>query len=130
MAEKQKMSMLKSLRRTPDSACVIVPTKVFRILERPVHEFHGHNGEVLDLSWSNDGVLIADRISEFSFKRSRTTKIYIDTALKTFAQTEESKSSDPLLTPTALANHPDIPQSSFPSTSPDVLYFLPLSILV
>lgn len=56
MAEKQKMSMLKSLRKTSDSACVIVPPKVFRMLEKPVHEFHGHNGEVLDLSWSSDNV--------------------------------------------------------------------------
>lgn len=56
MAEKQKISMLKSLKRTKSSACVIFPPKVFRILEKPVHEFYGHRGDVLDLSWSKDNV--------------------------------------------------------------------------
>lgn len=64
MAEKQKLSMLKSLRKTSDSACVIVPPKVFRILEKPVHEFHGHNGEVLDLSWSSDNHLLSSSVDE------------------------------------------------------------------
>lgn len=56
MAEKQKTSMLKSLKKTKSSACVIFPPKVFRILEKPVHEFHGHKGDVLALSWSKDNV--------------------------------------------------------------------------
>lgn len=30
---------------------VIMPPKVFRILEKPVHEFHDHGGEILSLSW-------------------------------------------------------------------------------
>ncbi|KAK9071670.1 hypothetical protein SSX86_008099 [Deinandra increscens subsp. villosa] len=63
-AEKQKLSMLKSLRKTSDSACVIVPPKVFRILEKPVHEFHGHKGEVLDLSWSSDNLLLSSSVDE------------------------------------------------------------------
>lgn len=41
------------------------------------------------------------------------------TVLKTFGQTAESRSSDQLLTPTALANHPDIPLASFLHVSPD-----------
>lgn len=56
MAEKQKISMMKSLKKTKNSACVIFPPKVFRILEKPVQEFHGHKGDVLDLSWSKDNV--------------------------------------------------------------------------
>ncbi|KAL8240801.1 hypothetical protein R6Q59_014156 [Mikania micrantha] len=63
-AEKQKLSMLKSLRKTSDSACVIVPPKVFRIREKPVHEFHGHKGEVLDLSWSSDNLLLSSSVDE------------------------------------------------------------------
>ncbi|XP_076930300.1 WD repeat-containing protein YMR102C-like [Bidens hawaiensis] len=64
MAEKQKLSLNKSLRKTSDSACVIVPPKVFRILEKPVHEFHGHKGEVLDLSWSTDNLLLSSSVDE------------------------------------------------------------------
>lgn len=54
--DKEKLSVLRSLRKTSDSACVIFPPKVFRLLERPVHEFFGHTGEILDLSWSNNNV--------------------------------------------------------------------------
>jgi hypothetical protein len=41
-----------------DSTCVVVPPKVFRVLEKPLHEFQGHSGEVLDLSWSKKRVSI------------------------------------------------------------------------
>ncbi|KAJ0730113.1 putative transcription factor WD40-like family [Helianthus annuus] len=61
VAEKQKLSMLKTLRKTSDSACVIVPPKVFRILEKPVHEFHGHKGELL-LSSSVDQTVCLWRV--------------------------------------------------------------------
>ncbi|KVI10221.1 WD repeat-containing protein 44 [Cynara cardunculus var. scolymus] len=80
MAEKQKMSMLKSLRKTSDSACVIVPPKVFRILEKPVHEFHGHNGEILDLSWSNDNRLLSSSVDE----TVRLWRVGSDRCLKVF----------------------------------------------
>jgi len=55
-AEKEKMGKPRSLRKTSDSACVIFPPKVFRILEKPLHVFQGHQGEILDLSWSIDNV--------------------------------------------------------------------------
>lgn len=55
-ADKQKISMVKTLKKTKNSACVIFPPKVFRIREKPVHEFYGHKGDVLDLSWSKDNV--------------------------------------------------------------------------
>lgn len=51
--EKEKNGKLK---RTSDSACVVLPPKVFRISEKPLHEFKGHTSEVLDLSWSNNDV--------------------------------------------------------------------------
>ncbi|KAJ9539596.1 hypothetical protein OSB04_026102 [Centaurea solstitialis] len=80
MAEKQKMNMLKSLRKTSDSACVIVPPKVFRILEKPVHEFHGHKGEILDLSWSNDNLLLSSSVDE----TVRLWKVGSEQCLKVF----------------------------------------------
>ncbi|KAG6788177.1 hypothetical protein POTOM_004232 [Populus tomentosa] len=44
-------------RGSSDSTYVVVPPKVFRVLEKPLHEFQGHNGEVLDLSWSKKRVV-------------------------------------------------------------------------
>ncbi|RZC56485.1 hypothetical protein C5167_015339 [Papaver somniferum] len=57
LEDKKKMPKCKSLRKVSDSACVILPPKVFRLSEKPLHEFHGHSGEVLDLSWSNKYLL-------------------------------------------------------------------------
>ena len=41
---------------SPRKTSVIFPQKVFHILEKPIHEFYGHCGEVLDLSWSKNKV--------------------------------------------------------------------------
>ncbi|KAJ0261698.1 WD40 repeat-containing protein [Hirschfeldia incana] len=49
----------KSFKKTYDSACVVFPPKAFRIMEKPLHEFHGHTGEVLDISWSKDNYLLS-----------------------------------------------------------------------
>lgn len=54
--DKEKVRKVNSLKKTSDSACIIFPPKVFRLLEKPLHEFHGHRGEILDLSWSNNNV--------------------------------------------------------------------------
>ncbi|GMP43881.1 hypothetical protein CsSME_00013067 [Camellia sinensis var. sinensis] len=56
--EKERKCKLKSLRKASDAACVIFPQKVFSISEKPLHEFHGHCGDVLDLSWSKNKVSI------------------------------------------------------------------------
>ncbi|KAK9063141.1 hypothetical protein SSX86_017011 [Deinandra increscens subsp. villosa] len=80
MAEKQKISMLKSLKRSKSSACVIFPPKVFRILEKPIHEFHGHKGDILDLSWSNDHFLLSSSVDE----TVRLWQIGSDCCLKIF----------------------------------------------
>lgn len=53
---KEKRGKLRSLRKSSESGCVIFPRKVFQLAEKPLHEFHGHCGEVLDLSWSNNKV--------------------------------------------------------------------------
>ena len=54
--DKEKRGRLKSLRKSSESTCVIFPQKVFQLQETPLHEFRGHQGEVLDLSWSNNKV--------------------------------------------------------------------------
>ncbi|KAL4560524.1 hypothetical protein LXL04_032676 [Taraxacum kok-saghyz] len=53
--DKEK-SRLKGFRKSSELACVILPPKVFRIMEKPVHEFYGHGGEILSLSWSKKRV--------------------------------------------------------------------------
>lgn len=44
------------LRKKSESACAVLPSRVFTISETPQHEFRGHSGEILDLSWSEKGV--------------------------------------------------------------------------
>lgn len=39
---KEKICGSKMMRKTSKSACVVLPPKIFRILEKPLHEFHGH----------------------------------------------------------------------------------------
>ncbi|OMO87910.1 hypothetical protein CCACVL1_08673 [Corchorus capsularis] len=62
--DKEKVGNLRSLRKTSDSACIIFPPKVFRLLEKPLHEFHGHSGEILDLSWSKKNFLLSSSIDK------------------------------------------------------------------
>ncbi|KAL6972134.1 hypothetical protein U1Q18_031823 [Sarracenia purpurea var. burkii] len=59
VVEKEKFGKLKSLGKTAVSACVIFPPKVFRLLEKPIHQFRGHNSEILDLAWSNNNYLLS-----------------------------------------------------------------------
>lgn len=54
--EEKPKKTTESFRKTSDAACVVFPSKVFRIMEKPLYEFHGHTGEVLDISWSKDNV--------------------------------------------------------------------------
>ncbi|KAI4325014.1 hypothetical protein MLD38_030449 [Melastoma candidum] len=57
--DKEKMGKLGSLRKTSNSACIIFPPKIFRLLEKPLWEFRGHKGEILDLAWSSDNFLLS-----------------------------------------------------------------------
>lgn len=54
--DKKKKGMGKFGKKCSESACVVVPPNAFRISEEPLHEFRGHNGQVLDISWSKDKV--------------------------------------------------------------------------
>ncbi|KAK4745420.1 hypothetical protein SAY87_011732 [Trapa incisa] len=62
IVEKEKMGKPRSLRKTHDSACVIFPPKVFRLMERPMHEYRGHGGKILDLSWSHNNYLLSSSV--------------------------------------------------------------------
>jgi hypothetical protein len=46
----------KSSKGAADPACVVIPHRTFALSEKPVHEFHGHNDVILDLSWSKNRV--------------------------------------------------------------------------
>lgn len=52
----EKNGKLKNTRKTSDSSCVIFPQKLFQMLDKPIHDFHGHCGAVLDLLWSKNKV--------------------------------------------------------------------------
>ncbi|KAL5555659.1 hypothetical protein UlMin_037895 [Ulmus minor] len=46
-------------RKSSIHASVVFPDKIFRIEESPLHEFHGHSSDVLDLAWSNSNCLLS-----------------------------------------------------------------------
>lgn len=50
--DRDKKGNLKASGKT----CVIFPQRFFQISKKPIHEFQGHSGEVLDLSWSKNKV--------------------------------------------------------------------------
>ncbi|CAI9109006.1 OLC1v1008735C1 [Oldenlandia corymbosa var. corymbosa] len=41
------------------NASVILPKKVFHINELPLHEFHGHTADILDLAWSSSNQILS-----------------------------------------------------------------------
>ncbi|RWW25227.1 hypothetical protein GW17_00010435 [Ensete ventricosum] len=54
--DKKNTFKSRDMRRSADSACVVIPPDVFRLSEKPLHAFHRHDVDVLDLSWSSDKV--------------------------------------------------------------------------
>lgn len=79
--DKEKVQKTSRLRKSSESACVIFPPKVFQILEKPLHEFHGHGGEVLALSWSRKGYLLSASVD----KTVRMWQVGHDQCLKVFS---------------------------------------------
>lgn len=84
MVEKDKANKSKSLRRTQDSACIVFPSKVFRIFEKPLHVFQGHSGEILDLSWSKDNSLLSSSVDN----TVRLWRVGVDQCLKVFQHSD------------------------------------------
>ncbi|XP_044477531.1 WD repeat-containing protein 44-like isoform X2 [Mangifera indica] len=79
--DKEKVDKTKNLRSSSDSTCVVLPPKVFRILEKPLHEFQGHSSEVLDLSWSRNGFLLSSSVD----KTVRLWQVGCDRCLRVFS---------------------------------------------
>ncbi|KAJ9549671.1 hypothetical protein OSB04_022214, partial [Centaurea solstitialis] len=79
-ADKEKTRKIKGFGKSSELACVILPPKVFRILEKPVHEFHGHSGEILSLSWSKNGYLLSSSVD----KTVRMWQVGHEECVKTF----------------------------------------------
>ncbi|KAL0693990.1 hypothetical protein Bca4012_061170 [Brassica carinata] len=69
------------LRKSMDSTCVVLPSKIFGISEKPLHEFRGHSGEILDLSWSDKGYLLSSSVDE----SVRLWRVGCDECLATFS---------------------------------------------
>ncbi|KAH0457077.1 hypothetical protein IEQ34_014984 [Dendrobium chrysotoxum] len=79
--DKKSMINSKSLRRTSDSACVVIPQDIFQISEKPLYEFHGHNGDVLDIAWAKDLHLLSSSVD----KTVRLWKLGCDRCVKVFS---------------------------------------------
>lgn len=58
-ADNEKKCKVNGVKQSADSACVVIPTVVFQISKQPLHEFRGHSGDVLSLSWSNNKHLLS-----------------------------------------------------------------------
>ncbi|GER25772.1 WD-repeat protein [Striga asiatica] len=70
-----------SARNSFESAPVVLPRKLFQLSEKPLHEFHGHEGEVLSLSWSKNGSLLSSSVD----KTVRLWRVGNDNCLRVYS---------------------------------------------
>ncbi|XP_065007935.1 uncharacterized protein LOC135638647 [Musa acuminata AAA Group] len=62
--DEEKKLKSRSTRITSDPVCVVIPPEAFQLSEEPLHEFHGHDGDVLDISWSNNKCLLSSSMDK------------------------------------------------------------------
>ncbi|WVZ55150.1 hypothetical protein U9M48_005850 [Paspalum notatum var. saurae] len=79
--ERVKGKYSKSSKDVADPACVVIPHRTFALSEDPVHEFHGHDDVILDLSWSKNRELLSASMD----KTVRLWKVGNDNCLKVFS---------------------------------------------
>ncbi|KAK8540476.1 hypothetical protein V6N13_028095 [Hibiscus sabdariffa] len=79
-ADKEKKEKSTGVKKKSDLICVIFPQKVFRILDKPIHVFRGHCGEVLDLSWSKNKHILSSSVD----KTVRLWQVGYDACQKVF----------------------------------------------
>lgn len=48
-------------KHSSQSSFIVLPNKIFKIEESPLHEFYGHASDVLDLAWSSSDVSLTFR---------------------------------------------------------------------
>ncbi|WJX48170.1 hypothetical protein P8452_34772 [Trifolium repens] len=79
--DKEKLVKTEKLKRSSASTCVVIPPKTFRILAKPLHEFQGHNDDILDLAWSKSGFLLSSSVD----KTVRLWQVGINKCLRVFS---------------------------------------------
>ncbi|XP_057544584.1 uncharacterized WD repeat-containing protein C3H5.08c-like [Amaranthus tricolor] len=63
---------------------IFIPDKLFRIEGFPVHEFHGHSADVLDIAWSKSNFLLSSSMD----KTVRLWKMGSNESVTTFQHTD------------------------------------------
>ncbi|WOL10038.1 hypothetical protein Cni_G18792 [Canna indica] len=81
--DKLKRSKSSGNRKFTDCTCIVIPPNVFQLSEKPIHEFHGHDADILDLSWSSDMHLL----SSSKDKTVRLWRVGSDSCLRVFSHT-------------------------------------------
>ncbi|XP_073525811.1 WD repeat-containing protein 44-like [Phyllobates terribilis] len=82
--DKRKGRKMRGLGKSSESACVILPKSGFCIAEEPLHVFHGHRAQVLDLSWSKDKCLLSSSVD----KTVRLWRVGVDTCQQVFSHND------------------------------------------
>ncbi|CAN6241805.1 unnamed protein product [Urochloa humidicola] len=55
----EKVQVFKTnIGKGQNHALAVIPKKAFRISETPLHEFHGHTSDILDMTWSKSDYLL------------------------------------------------------------------------
>eukprot|EP00252_Welwitschia_mirabilis_P027961 TRINITY_DN9847_c0_g2_i2.p1 TRINITY_DN9847_c0_g2~~TRINITY_DN9847_c0_g2_i2.p1 ORF type:complete len:633 (-),score=116.58 TRINITY_DN9847_c0_g2_i2:31-1929(-) len=80
MLQKRKSEKYNRWKKNSKSDLVLFPRKIFHLSERPLCSFHGHQLDVLDLSWSQSQYLLSASMD----KTVRLWHLGRQTCLKTF----------------------------------------------